>query len=359
VPIWGKSLDGVAHVERSNFNLSAGLRAAAFVVAPLVFGFLTGRPELVFATLGAMFVTNTEGPNAAALPLDVLLLACLTEASAFAVGTLAGLTSLLVIPLVGLGVFIVLAAGGNQTSAQVARFTAIFFAVGVGLPGGSTGAAGERLWLALLGGLWALLGMWLHRSLTSKKTSSGSSNPLEPLSAQLKRYASAPRLNTVWLQTETFRHSIAVGAASALGLTIGLALGLPRDFWIVITIIIALRPKIGPTLSFTAMMVSGTIVGAVIAAALTVEISNVYLLEALLFAFATAMFATKGINLCLFQVFFTPFIIILLNLLYPGEWQLAEIRILDVAIGGAIAILTVYLVRVRFALQRLGEMRRP
>jgi len=138
---------------------------------------------------------------------------------------------------------------------------------------------------------------------------------------------------------------MAVGAASALGLTIGLALGLPRDFWIVVTIIIALRPRLGLTVNFTEMMVIGTIAGAVVAGAITVEIANVYLLEGLLLGFATAMFATRGVNLGLSQVFLTPFVIILLNLLYPGQWQLAEIRILDVTIGGAIAILTGYLVR--------------
>jgi hypothetical protein len=318
----------------------------------LILGFATGHPGFVFATLGGMFLANTEGPNGSALPLGILLLACFAEASAFAVGTLAGLTGPWAIPLVGLGVFVVLAAGGSQASALAARFTAIFFAVGVGLPGGSAGAAEQRLWLALLGGLWALLGIWLYRSLASKNASSRTSSS-EPLRSKLKRYTRLPRPSGLSLQTETFRHSIAVGAASALGLTVGLALGLPRDFWIVVTIIIALRPKVGPTVDFTEMMVIGTMAGAVIAAAVTLEISSVYLLEALLLLFGTAMFATRGVNLGLFQVFFTPFIIILLNLLYPGEWQLAEIRILDVVIGGAIAVLTAYLVRFRFMVQRL------
>ncbi len=323
------------------------------VVAPLVVGIATGHPEFVLATLGAMFVTNTEGPNASLLPLPFLLLACLTEPLSFAVGTLVGLTGVVAIPLVGIGVFLALAVSGSQTLAQVGRFTAIVFAVGVGLPGGSSGVAVERLWLSLLGGLLAFFGAWLHRSLTSRKASGGAIDASEPLRTRLKRYTTIPRPSTLLLQSEAFRHSIGVGAASALGLTVGLALGLPRDFWIVVTIIIALRPRVGPTINFTAMMVIGTLAGAVISAAMTLEISNIYLLEGLLFVFATAMFASRGVNLGLFQVFFTPFIIVLLNLLYPGQWQLAEARILDVAIGGAIAILTVYLVRLGIVVQRL------
>ena len=155
MPASGRSWDEILRLERLNFSLPAGLRAAAFVVAPLVLGFETGHPELLLATLGAMFLTNTEGPNSVRTPFGVLLLACFTEAAAFAVGTLAGLTGILAIPLVGLGVLFVLAASGSQTWALAARFTAIFFAVGVGLPGGTIGMAGERLWLALLGGLGA------------------------------------------------------------------------------------------------------------------------------------------------------------------------------------------------------------
>jgi uncharacterized membrane protein YccC len=93
--------------------------------------------------------------------------------------------------------------------------------------------------------------------------------------------------------------------------------------------------------------------GAVIAVAITLEISNLYILAALLFGFYTLTFATRGVNLGLVQVFLTPSIIILLNILYPGQWQLAESRVLDVVIGGAIAVTTVYLLGIRRSLHNL------
>ena len=137
------------------------------MVAPLVLGFADGHPEYLFATLGAMFVTNTEGPNSARLPIPLLLLACFTEAFAFGLGTLVGLAGPWSIPLLGLGVFLALVMGGDRALAPVAMFTAIFFAVGVGLPGGSERGAVERFWLSLSGGLLAWLGAWLHRALTA------------------------------------------------------------------------------------------------------------------------------------------------------------------------------------------------
>jgi uncharacterized membrane protein YccC len=85
-----------------------------------------------------------------------------------------------------------------------------------------------------------------------------------------------------------------IGIASALGYTIGLVLGLPRDFWTVVTIIIAIRPNISATTTFTSMTVIGTIVGALIAL-IILENSNLPLRLALLFSFIVALYATTSL----------------------------------------------------------------
>jgi hypothetical protein len=342
-------LGEMTRLDRSNLSVIHGFRAALIVVAPLIFGFATNQPQFIFATLGAMLITNTEGPNSSPLPPQVLLLACVTEPLAFAVGTLAGLTGLFAIPLIGLGVAIGLMAGSDQEFALAGKFTAIFFAVGVGLPGGSESAAVERFWFALLGALLAFAGSWVHHALVKAR---GAMLP------KAHRYPILPKLADFSLKSGWFRDALAVGLASSFGLAVGVALGLPRDFWIVVTIISAVRTKFGPTLSSASMMVAGTILGALMAAAITVSIHNEYLLGALLLLFGTTMFASRGVNLGLSQISFTPFIIILLNLLYPGEWYLAEIRILDVAIGGAIAIATVYLIWIRAEINEFRSRRK-
>ena len=222
---------------------------------------------------------------------------------------------------------VALIARASPRWAQVGTFTAIAFAVGVGLPGFSADAAVLRSSYSLLGGLWALVGVELHRLVVSRNRSAG------------------PRIaaNQTLSLSEALRSAFLIGIASALGFAIGFALGLPRDFWVVITIIITVRPSISLTISFTSMMAIGAVIGALIAAAITLETSDPFLLSALLFVFAVLMFASRGVNLGLVQVFLTPFIIILLNIIYPGEWYLAFYRILDVAIGVAIAITMVSL----------------
>ena len=351
VAVGSSFFDEITRVDKSSLSISTGIRAAVLTITPLVLGLAIGQPQWVYATLAALLVLNTEGPPATALPLRVVLLACLTEPLAFALGTLVGTSGLLAVPLVGIGIFIARLSSGNPRLAIVGTFTAIFFAVGVGLPGGSTSVAGERLWIALLGAFWALFGAWVHRSLTSKwNLGSAAKTDSESFGGRAKLYFKIPSRHS-----DEFRLAAAVGAASAVGLGIGLALGFPRDFWIVVTIVTATRPRIGPTVSSSVMMVVGTIAGATIAAAITLEISNAYVLEVLLLVFGISMFATRGVNLGLVQVSFTPFVMILLNLLYPGEWYLAEIRIVDVAIGGAIAIATVYVLWIRKLIRDFRE----
>ncbi len=340
----GKLYRDVTRVDRSSFSFPTGIRAGVVVTLPLLIGVATGQRELVYTTLGALFITNTEGPNTVHARLRVLLLASFSESLAFGLGTLAGTTGLAAIPLMGLGVFFALLMALYPEYAFPAMFTAIFFAVGIGLPGGSVGATEGRVVFSLLGGFWGLTGIALHRYAADRlgrHVPHGTTQNFTPIPG---------RPPVRWFRTDAFKQAGIVGIAAAAGISVGLALGLPRDFWIIVTIVLALRPSIGPTVDFTTMIVIGTAIGAVLAASVTLEITNGYVLWLILLGVAVCLFATRGMNLTLTQIFVTPLIIILLNIVYPGEWQLAETRILDVVIGGAIALVTSYIVQLKVPL---------
>lgn len=329
----------IRHIQKSSFSLTVGLRAAAFVIVPIIIGFVIQQPAAFsLVALGATFLTSTE-KLIPTIPSRILLLACFIEAASLGLGTLAATTNHLFSPiLLGIAVFAALAAWSYTKWVAVGMFAAIIFAVGVGLPGSSIQSAGQRTLFSLIGTLWALLGVEVHRFALSHRRIQLSGSESAARSEQQPSPPLSPRLSVL-------RSPVAIGIASALGYTVGLVLGLPRDFWIVVTIIVTIRPT-SPTLTvtFTSMMIIGTIAGALIAAAITLEASNNhYLLLALLFSFAVVVFATVGVNTILTQIFLVPFIIIILNIYYPGQWYLPFIRILNIAIGGAIAIVMVYL----------------
>ena len=320
----------VTRIERSAFNPGIGTRAALFALTPLVLAFIIHQPLLFFSTLAALFLTLTEG-QPSILPSWVLLVACFAEAAGLGLGTLTATAGpVLSIPILGVAMFIVLLGRGKPQWAPVATFTAITFAVGLGLPGYSAQAAGERVIFALIGCIWMLAGVELHRFVLSlrhrRMAPGGAASIQQPM----------PR-------SETLRSSLILAVACSLGFAFGFALGLPRDYWIVVTILITVRPNISLTRTFTLEMAIGTVIGAMIGAAITLATSDLLVLTTLLFVFGLLMFSLRGVNLGLVQIFFTPFIIILLNILYPGEWYLAFYRILAVSIGVAISIVLVYL----------------
>ena len=324
-----------SRVDWSRFDAATGLRAAFFALTPMVLGIATNQlnagvissigalNEGVISALGALNLNFQEGPAPSRTRLVAsLTVGCLANAVAFSLGTVIGTTSTVVAaPLVALGVFLAMLIRLGPGLESVGPTVAAVFTVGVGLPGGSVEAAGARFWLMLAGGAWALLGgvlqWWLGRA----------SPPAGPVGA-----AQAPPRSSILL------HSLAVGVTAALGLGVAQMAGLSRDYWVMFTVVLSLRATPAQTASFTFMRIAGTVAGAIVALVVTLGTGNVLALFAFLCVFSFLMFATRSVNLVVFVFFLTAFIIILLNIAYPGSWDLALVRIVDVAIGGGLSL---------------------
>ncbi|MGA9150172.1 MAG: hypothetical protein WBZ36_06325, partial [Candidatus Nitrosopolaris sp.] len=144
-------LKDISSLDKSAFSITTGFRAAAFAIAPIIAGFALHQPAFRFATLGAIFLTNTEKAFYT-IPSRILLVACFTEAASFGLGTLVATTSHLLSPiLLGIAIFAILIAWTSTKWAAVGTFTAIIFAVGAGLPGYSIQSAGMRTLFSLIG----------------------------------------------------------------------------------------------------------------------------------------------------------------------------------------------------------------
>jgi uncharacterized membrane protein YccC len=305
----------------------------------LVVGYVFNRSFFEFAGLGALFLSNTEG-YPSSISMVVLLLACVTESLGWVAGTL---TSTLGLPvsvlLLGAGLFLLSFETRNEHWRRLGTFTAVTFAVSVGLPGASASHAFLRFDFAFIGALLAAAGAFLHRSLVSKHRSLRVKSP-QTTPGPTEGIQVNPKLSAgIW-------RPVIFGIVCSVGYTLGFVLGLPRDYWVVVTMIIVLRQSRGFALSFTSLL-RGCIGGALIAALVILSTGNLDLLLGLLFMFAILMYAVRGVNTGLMQIFLVPFIIILINLIFPGQWQLALDRVVDVAIGGGIALVTAYLLGMR------------
>jgi hypothetical protein len=313
--------------------MTTGLRTAVFVIAALVTGFALSRSYYEFAGLGALFLSNTEGPHSR-IPASILLIACLAESFAWGAGTLVATTGNLVVILVGVGVFIItyLTQDPNWTTSGI--FIAVSFDVAAGIPGGSPSEVPPRVLFSLLGALFAYAGVLLQREIVRLEPQAvGSSNP-------------TIQTNSDVVPVNGKVEAVLLGIASSVGLGIGVLFGLPRDYWIVVTIVLLFRRSFGSRIAMVSMLL-GTMAGAVIAALIVLTTTNLDLLFVLLFVDSIFLFSVRGMNLGLVQVFVVPFIVILVNILFHGQWQLAIDRVIDVAIGGVTALAATSILRLR------------
>lgn len=326
-------LRDVAKVDRAQLDYITGLRAASFALTPLLLGFLANQVgagviaslgvlnEDVVSTLGALNLSFAESSISLVKRVGVLALGSLVNAVAFGLGTLVGLEGLLAVPLVALGVAVGLLVRVRKDMFQLGFFAATVFVVGVGLPGGSEAAAYSRFWLLLAGGLWALSGA-----------------VLQWLAQRHGRERPPPPAQPASTSREIVKHSVVVAVTAAAGLAIAYFAGLQRDYWIMLTVIVCVRLRPSLTLSFTVMRVVGTVAGALLALGITVSMGSSAWDAVPLFVLAMAMFSTRNASFMVFSLFLTAFIIVLLNLAYPGDQGLALLRVLDTCIGGALSL---------------------
>ncbi|RAJ73499.1 putative membrane protein YccC [Chitinophaga dinghuensis] len=140
-------------------------------------------------------------------------------------------------------------------------------------------------------------------------------------------------------KSHNFRHAIRVSLATVAGYILGMSLHLDRVYWILLTIIVILKPGFGLTRSRSIQRLIGTILGALFAAGLLYLTHNptIIFISMLLCILGAYSFMSFKYTLSVF--FVTPFIIFLLHFLHPSDLYNAAQRVLDTFIGGALAFI--------------------
>jgi uncharacterized membrane protein YccC len=118
-------------------------------------------------------------------------------------------------------------------------------------------------------------------------------------------------------------------------------LPLQRSYWVPLTVAIILKPDYGSVFARALQRGLGTVVGAVAGAVLLVLVHGTWLL--IPFAVLAALLPYgRSRNYGLLATFLTPLVVVLIDLLAPAGWRLAEDRLIDTLIGCAIVLLIGY-----------------
>ena len=148
----------------------------------------------------------------------------------------------------------------------------------------------------------------------------------------------APLRSVVAHDSLVLRHALRAGVVTAVAVWLAGALGLPRGYWVTITVVIILQPYTGVTTLKAVQRVLGTVVGGILTAALGALFHDPMAITVMSFVFAAVSVALLPINYAAFSVFLTPTFVLLAEA-SAGDWSLAGVRVLDTLIGGVLALL--------------------
>jgi uncharacterized membrane protein YccC len=325
----GGFVSDLVRTDPSALDVRRGIIDAVVLVLPLLIGFSIDQAQAgVLVTVGALNFALVEAATPAVHRWRVLAVTVLANSLAFGAGTVVGLTPYGVeIPLVGVSIFLTL-LGTRSTEWENSCFiAAVMFAFAVGIPPSTISGALLRPTAVLLGGALSAA-VFASIAGLARRWSSG---PLPPLSS--------PRPIERKKAVRAVEHSAVVAVTVVAGLVVGHLLGLPRDYWVMVTVLVALRYDLAGTLAYSAARIVGTIAGAACAYVVTSVTADPWILFPALALTTGLTLAMRAVNYVAYSVWITLTVILLLNLVYSGGPSLAIARVIDTVIGGGLSLI--------------------
>lgn len=149
-------------------------------------------------------------------------------------------------------------------------------------------------------------------------------------------------LDNLNLKSENFRHALRVSGMMLVGFIIAQSTQLLHSNWILLTIMVIMKPAYSLTKERNLDRLFGTIGGALIGMLILNYVTDRYWLFGILLICMLGTYSFQRKTYLVSVVFMTPFILILFEFLGMGSRALLIERVYDTAIGGGLAFIGSY-----------------
>ncbi len=145
------------------------------------------------------------------------------------------------------------------------------------------------------------------------------------------------------LQSAVYRHSLRMMITCVTGFMIAKLLpNAHHSYWILLTIIVILKPGFSLTKQLNLERLFGTIAGGLMGILVIYFIHDRTMLFSIIIVFMLVTYTFIRVNYIVTVIFMTPYIIILFSLLGIGSVNIAEERLLDTGIASVLAFMGSY-----------------
>lgn len=135
-----------------------------------------------------------------------------------------------------------------------------------------------------------------------------------------------------------FRHSLRLAMVAIVGYAVGILFEVQNSYWILLTIIVIMRPNFGLTKQRSKERTIGTIIGGILAVGVVLLVKNLIVFGVLSIITLIISFSMIQRNYKAAATFITLSVIFTFALLTPDIFEVIKFRVLDTVIGTGLAI---------------------
>lgn len=139
-----------------------------------------------------------------------------------------------------------------------------------------------------------------------------------------------------------FRHSLRMTVTLLIGFIVASIFRLENVYWILLTIVVIMRPGYGLTKERSFQRIFGTVLGGVIAFGILYVVRDSVAISILAIASMLLGFTFTNINYKVGVTFVTMYVVFIYGMIAPNVNEVIELRVLDTVIGAALAFVANY-----------------
>lgn len=146
------------------------------------------------------------------------------------------------------------------------------------------------------------------------------------------------------LDSTMFRHSLRLAIAIVFAYLLGFIFDIQNTYWILLTIIVIMRPSYGLTKERSKDRIIGTLIGGAVAVGIVLITQNVVIYGILALVSLIFAFALIQQNYKFAAALITISIIFVYSFINPNAFEVIQYRVIDTIIGSTIAVIANYIV---------------
>ncbi|HEY6899416.1 MAG TPA: FUSC family membrane protein [Puia sp.] len=163
-------------------------------------------------------------------------------------------------------------------------------------------------------------------------------------------------LDNFTIRSNAFRHALRVSIATLAGYIIARFLPFGHSYWVLLTLIVILKPQYSLTKRRNFERLAGTFAGALIGLLILYFIKDPRVLFVLMLFFMIGTYVFIRTNYLVCVTLTTPYVLLLFHLLYPTDFRtILSDRIIDTIIGSVLAFLANLLIIPSWERERITD----